>query len=237
MGRIKEPLQQMGATVELLGAGETAPIRIGGSELRGIEYELPVASAQVKSCVLLAGLFADGETVVIEPRPTRDHTERLLQAMNVDLVVDGTRIVLRGCGPDGHAPPARSWVVPGDFSSAAFLMLAAAGKPGVSVTIEGVGLNPRRTAFLDVLGRMGAIVQAEPRSGQDEPEPIGDITMTGNRLTATEVGGDEVPALIDELPLAPEQTRTVPLLSEDVHALDALARMARFVFPESSDAA
>ena len=199
MLRIKTPLEMMGATVELFGDDRCAPMRVKGSNLRGMEYPLPVASAQVKSCVLLAGLFAEGPTTVIEPRPTRDHTERLLQAMGVPLQIDGGWITLQGYGRKGPDLPARNWVVPGDFSSAAFLLLAVAAKPDCHVEITGVGLNPRRTAFLDVLKRMGADLSVTVES--EDPEPWGRILLRGGRLQATEVGGDEIPNLIDELPL------------------------------------
>jgi len=205
MQRIKEPLELMGAQVELLGENSGAPLRITGGGLRGIDYALPVASAQVKSCVLLAGLFAEGETIVREPRPTRDHTERLLKAMGADISVDGLTIRLRGTAGTDVALKACSRSVPGDFSSAAFWLVAAAIGEGRCVTVDNVGLNPRRTALLDVLKRMGAEVVTQPNEseGAAEPEwePSGTVSVEGRRLTATEVGGDEIPNLIDELPL------------------------------------
>jgi len=202
MGRIKEPLERMGAGVELLGPGGTAPLLVRGGALTGIRYRLPVASAQVKSCVLLAGLFARGPTTVEEPRRTRDHTERLLEAMGVGVRREGDAITVEGAGPRRPrlAPAARA--VPGDFSSAAFWMAAAAAREGCEVRVEGVGLNPGRTAFLEVLRRMGAEVNVAAARGADsEWEPRGDVTVRGGRLDGTEVGGDEIPNLIDELPL------------------------------------
>ena len=199
MGRIRNPLAEMGADIKLLGKGGCAPIRIQGGNLHPLEYKLPMASAQVKSAVLLAGLSADGETVVTEPRATRDHTERLLKAMGADINVEGLIIRLRG-GSD--APPLHggSWNIPGDFSSAAFWIVAAALTEGSRLAIHNVGLNPRRTALLDVLRRMGADIEIE--SSENNWEPAGTITIRGNaRLRAAEVGGDEIPNLIDELPL------------------------------------
>jgi len=200
MRRIKEPLELMGAKVELLGENGCAPMRISGGVLRGIEYELPVASAQVKSCILLAGLFADGKTTVIEPRPTRDHTERMLKAAGIPLECDGLRISLKGFGRAGPRFEGRKWTVPGDFSSAAFWMTAAACREGSEVEIEGVGLNPRRTAFIGVLCRMGAEIEVIAEC-EKEWEPAGTVRVKGGRLNGTEVGGDEISNLIDELPL------------------------------------
>lgn len=201
MGRIKEPLEKMGAQVELLGENGRPPIRVMGGRLRGIRYELPVASAQVKSCILLATLFAEGETEIVEILPTRDHTERLFRTVGIPVEVDGLRIRMAGFGPKGPGLKGRTWEIPGDFSSAAYALAAAAARPGSSVTVRGVGLNPRRTAFLDVLRRMNAHVEVQVRSSPDEPEPFGDVTVTGARLRGTEVGGSEIPSLIDELPL------------------------------------
>ena len=201
MKRIKEPLERMGATIELMGENGCAPIRVRGGGLKGIDYKLPVASAQVKSCVLLATLFAEGKTTVLETMPTRDHTERLLQSMGVPVVVDGLRVEMPGFGPKGPALKARSWMVPGDFSSAAYAFAAVAARPGSSVTVRNVGLNPRRTALLNVLRRMGCDVQIHQTSDPSEKEPYGDVTVMGGELKGTTVGGEEIPKLIDELPL------------------------------------
>ncbi|MCX6998557.1 MAG: 3-phosphoshikimate 1-carboxyvinyltransferase [Kiritimatiellaeota bacterium] len=200
MSRIKEPLEKMGATVDLLGPNNCAPVRIKGGNLQGLEYTLPVASAQVKSCILLAALGAQGDTVVIEPRPTRDHTERLLQALGIPLTVEGLRITLHGLGAKGLPLTARHWTIPGDFSSAAFWLVAAAAQPGANVKIDRVGLNPRRTALLNVLQRMGAHVAVTPQK-ELGAEPIGAISVQGAALKATTVAHDEIPCLIDELPL------------------------------------
>lgn len=201
MRRIQEPLELMGARVELAGPDGCAPMRITGGALRGIEYALPVASAQVKSCILLAALFAEGETVIAEPLPTRDHTERLLQAWGIPVRADGQRITLRGYGPHGPDLEARDWTVPGDFSSAAFWLVAAAVL-GTSVTVENTGLNPRRTALLGVLKRMGADLTVSVKESDSALEPSGTITVHRADLRGAEIGGAEIPNLIDELPIA-----------------------------------
>jgi len=200
MRRIKEPLEQMGAKVELTPDG-TAPMTIQGGNLKGMEYRLPTASAQVKSCCILAGLYAEGRTTVTEPVPTRDHTERMLRAVGAPIRVEGQRISVEGFGPKGPKFLARPYVVPGDFSSAAYWLAAAAAVPGATVRAEGVGLNLRRTALLDVLRRMGAAVEIERTSAPTDPEVYGNVTVTGADLKGTEVGGEEIPNLIDELPL------------------------------------
>jgi 3-phosphoshikimate 1-carboxyvinyltransferase len=201
MGRIATPLAEMGARVDLLGERGCAPIRVTGGPLRPIRYVLPMASAQVKSAVLLAGLAVKGETVVVEPRPTRDHTERLMQAMGLDLAVDGLTITLRSPGLATLGLRSGAWAVPGDFSSAAFWITAAAMCAGRDVTIRHVGLNPRRTALVDVLRRMGADIAVSPDADASGWEETGTVRVRGGELHATEVGGDEIPNLIDELPL------------------------------------
>ncbi|MBP7276418.1 MAG: 3-phosphoshikimate 1-carboxyvinyltransferase [Kiritimatiellae bacterium] len=201
MGRIREPLAQMGAHLELTGERGTAPVRIEAAPLKGITYEMPVASAQVKSALLLASLYSEGLTIIREPMPTRDHTERLLEAMNVPVRTTGMNVSLEGGGPDGYPLAAGRWRVPGDMSSAAFLMVAAAARPGAEVLLRGVGLNPRRTAVLDVLRRMGAEIEIEPADASSGYcEPAGDLRIRGGALRATEIGGVEIPNLIDELP-------------------------------------
>jgi len=199
MGRIKNPLEQMGAQIELTEETGTLPLTISGTPLHGIRYELPMASAQVKSSVLLAGLFAEGKTTVVEPRPTRDHTEKLFQALDIPLNVDGLEISLQGFGPGCPEIEARNLRVPGDFSSAAFWIAATAARPGAELTVRNVGLNPRRTALLNVLSRMGA--QIETELDEDEGDPIGTVSVRGTPLCGTEIFGDEIPNLIDELPM------------------------------------
>jgi 3-phosphoshikimate 1-carboxyvinyltransferase len=199
MGRIQKPLEAMGAKLTLMGEGGCAPIRIQGGAVNPLHYELPMASAQVKSAVLLAGLAAEGETVVVEPRATRDHTERLLMAMGADLSVEDLTISLRSEGLSKLSLQSGVWHIPGDFSSAAFWITAAAVTEGAELVIEGVGLNPRRTALLDVLQRMGAVIECDVDLGAWEP--TGTLVVQGGPLHATEVGGHEIPNLIDELPL------------------------------------
>ena len=196
MDRVAEPLRLMGATVET--TSDRPPIRLQGGSLSGIEYELPVASAQVKSAVMLAGLRADGTTSVIEPVHTRDHTERLLSWLGIPIDIESAET--RRVSVRRGDPRAFEAEVPGDLSSAAPLMAAVAAIPGSAVTIESVGLNPTRTAFLELLARMGAEVELEP--GEDRgPEPSGTITVRHAGLRATEIGEEEVPGLIDELPM------------------------------------
>jgi 3-phosphoshikimate 1-carboxyvinyltransferase len=192
--RIAEPLAQMGAHVES-NEGHP-PLVLEGGELRGIRYELPVASAQVKSCVLLAGLYANGRTTVVEPLPTRDHTELMLAAAGVRVRRQQRRISV------GPAESLRlgEVVVPGDFSAAAPFIVAATLLPGSELTIHDVGLNPRRTGLLDVLARMGARITAFHRH-RSSGEPVGDLEIRSAELVATTVRAEEVPLLVDELPL------------------------------------
>jgi 3-phosphoshikimate 1-carboxyvinyltransferase len=193
MRRVTEPLALMGARIDT--AAGCLPATVSGGRLRGIAYETPVPSAQVKSAVLLAGLHADGVTAVTEPRPTRDHTERALAAFGAAVLVEGPRVSIRG----GHALGAADIAVPGDLSSAAFWAAAAAGIPGASVVIEGVGLNPSRTSFLGVLERMGARVDVQ-LADVPGPEPVGTVTVTHGSLEHVDIQPSEVPGLIDELP-------------------------------------
>lgn len=201
MARIKDPLERMGAKVGLTGERGTAPITISGGKLKAIDYVLPVASAQVKSCVLLAGLFAEGTTTVTEPIPTRDHTERVFRMLDLPLTVNGSQVSIKGFGPRGPALRAREFRVPGDFSSAAFWLVAAAARKRATVVIRNIGLNPRRTALVDVLKRAGAQVEVRIDSASADGEPVGDVRVTGGKLKAVEVKGAEIPNLIDELPL------------------------------------
>jgi 3-phosphoshikimate 1-carboxyvinyltransferase len=203
--RVAEPLSMMGASVSCRD-GRLPPLHVEGSELAGIEYRLPVASAQVKSCVLLAGLLADGTTTVVESAPTRDHTERMLAAAGADVRVEETTVAVR-------VPPARrievrpadrlaagQIEVPGDFSSAGFLIGAALMVPGSDVRVGNVGLNPTRIGLLGVLHRMGAAVEIE-EDGASGGEPRGSVHARHGPLRATRVGAPEVPLAIDELPL------------------------------------
>lgn len=197
MRRIMEPLARMGAKLSTEGADDRPPLVIeGSSALRGIEYLLPVPSAQVKSAVLLAGLLARGTTTVVQPVPTRDHTERMLTHFGVPIEKNGERISVAG----GHLPKARGFDVPGDVSSAAFWLVAAAAKPGCRLVIEDLGLNPTRTGVIKVLERMGAnIIVGNP--GPDSSEPRGTIEIKGAELRGTTIEGAEIPNVIDEIPV------------------------------------
>lgn len=201
MGRIQAPLEKMGAKLELTGKKGCAPIRITGGKLCAIDYEMPVASAQVKSCVLFAALFAEGVTTVIEKAQTRDHTEKVFMQMGIPMEIDGNKISVRGFGVNGPMLKPVDWKVPGDFSSAAFWLAAASVKPGGRIDINGVGLNARRTAFLDVLRRMGADITTRPDNDGKTFEPCGTISVAGGGLRGVSVGGAEIPNIIDELPL------------------------------------
>jgi 3-phosphoshikimate 1-carboxyvinyltransferase len=194
MERIAEPLRRMGATVETTEGH--APLVVEGGTLRAIDYELPVASAQVKSAVLLAGVQAEGSTTVVEPSPTRDHTERLLERAGAQVTRRPTSVTVERA----QELLLSELEIPGDISSAAPFLVAAAIVPGSSVTVHGVGLNPRRTGLLDVLERMGAkvaIYNRRPIGG----EPAGDVEVRASDLVGATVSAAEIPALIDELPL------------------------------------
>jgi 3-phosphoshikimate 1-carboxyvinyltransferase len=194
MRRIAEPLTQLGAGIET--ADGHLPLGIEGRPLRGISYELPVASAQVKSCVLLAGLYAEGETTVIEPVPTRDHTERMLRAAGARIRTAPGRVTIQRA----ERLELGEVTVPGDFSSAAPLILAATLLPGSELIVTGVGVNPTRTGFLDALERMGARIAVFNRRTV-AGEPVADLEVTHAELVAAEIEPEEVPRLVDELPL------------------------------------
>ena len=200
MRRIREPLEQMGAVIQLTGEKGTAPITIRGGHLHGITYPMPMASAQVKSCILLAGLYSAGRTVIHEPAPSRDHTERLFKTLGIPLETGDGWIALEGFGASGPDVDGFNIRIPGDISSAAFCLVAAACSPGMRLVIDGVGLNAGRDAILNVLQRMGASVQINPRHDAGE-EPMGDLCIEGGALRGTEMGGPEIPSLIDELPI------------------------------------
>jgi 3-phosphoshikimate 1-carboxyvinyltransferase len=191
--RVIEPLRHMGAVLHARGGDRVPPLVVRGGPLRGARIALEVASAQVKSAVLLAGLFADGPTTVSEPALSRDHTERMLQAMGIPLRIDGLSVTVSPGRPRGG-----TLEVPGDISSAAFFLCAAAALPGSEVTVRNCGLNPSRTGVLDVLEAMGAEVRVSNRT--DEGEPRGDVTVRPGRLEAVVIEGALVPRLIDEIP-------------------------------------
>ena len=170
-------------------------LKIHGSKLKAINYQMPVASAQVKSCVLLAGLFAEGTTKVTQPAPTRDHTERMLSAFRVSSRTVDNEVTM----PGGQMPESTDIVVPGDISSASFWLVAAAAMEGSHLLIKNVGLNPTRTAILKVLGRMGARITEIVHS--NDGEPIGNIEIHGTTLKGTTILPEEIPNLIDEIPV------------------------------------
>ena len=194
MGRVMKPLRKMGASIE--GRDDNfCPLTMHPSELHGIEYRLPVASAQLKSAILLAGLYAEGQTTVIEPAPSRDHTERMFRALGVEIETNGNVITLEP-PEDLHAVDI---AVPADISSAAFFLVAGAIVPGSELTIRNVGVNPTRTGILDVLRSMGADITES--NFRDDAEPVCDLTVRHSRLHGTEIGGAIIPRLIDELPV------------------------------------
>ena len=193
MDRVIEPLRTMGARIE--SRESRAPVFVTGTLLQGRRHTLPIASAQVKSALLLAGLSASGPTTVVEPTPTRDHTERLLRAMGTDVDATADGVVIR---PSHQPLRPIELAIPGDFSSAAFWMTAAALRPGWSVIVGDVGLNPTRIAFLALLRSMGGEVKVEGPSGDIEPR--GMVTVTGQRLRATVLKAADVAAAIDEIP-------------------------------------
>lgn len=201
MDRVVLPLRAMGARIDGREGGRYAPLALRGGNLRGISYTLPIPSAQVKSALLLAGLFAEGVTEVVEPIPTRDHTERLFRHFGLPLEVvfspgEGNRIRTWKTGPFR----ARDLTVPGDFSSAAFFLVAALITPGSELRIEGVGLNPTRTGLLSVLKAMGAEVEWEVQEGQGG-EPLGVITARSSPLKGVEVDPGLIPLMVDEVPI------------------------------------
>jgi 3-phosphoshikimate 1-carboxyvinyltransferase len=193
MRRIIEPLVQMGARVE--SEAGRPPLKVQGGELRPIQHRPDVASAQVKSAVLFAGLHADGTTSVVEPAATRDHSERALVAFGGQVTLDGLTVSV----PGRQQLAAQVLSVPGDFSSAAFWLVAAAALPGSKIEVEDVGVNPTRTALIGVLRRFGAHVEVE-LTGESAGEPHGTITVEGRGAGTVEIAPEEVPALIDELP-------------------------------------
>ncbi len=196
MRRIALPLEAMGAQVAGQGENCKPPLVIEGADLRPITYDMPVASAQVKSCILLAGMLTRGRTVVRQPEVTRDHTERLFAHFGVPVSVDGLDVTLDG----PVVPMARDVTVPGDVSSAAFWMVAAAARPGARLELRGVGLNPTRVGIVRVLERMGASVAMQVDGG-DDGEPYGTIRIEGGPLQGTEIAGAEIPNVIDEIPV------------------------------------
>lgn len=195
MGRVIAPLKMMGAQIWGRANDTLAPFSIKGGRLRGIEYSMPVASAQVKSALLLAGLYAEGTTILQQPALSRDHTERMLRAMGADLTENGLILSIR--------PGELNAVdinVPADLSSAAYWLVAAVCHPSAELRLTGVGLNPGRTGILDALSQMGARISIEDRR-QEGNEPVGDLVARSSSLKGVEIGGDMIPCIQDELPL------------------------------------
>lgn len=195
MKRICDPLRKMGATI-LARHGDLAPLAIRGGGLQGIEHESPVASAQVKSCLLFAGLFAEGETVVSEPSLSRDHTERMLRAFGATLTREGTTVTLQ----PGAQLKGRALEIPGDLSSAAFFVVGALVARDSQIKINSVGVNPTRTGILDALGEMGASIELHNQRDVSG-EPVADLVVSSSSLRGTEFGGELIPRMVDEIPI------------------------------------
>lgn len=195
MRRVAEPLGRMGARIDTSAAGTPPLVVVPGAPLHAIDYALPVASAQVKSAVLLAGLYANGTTVVHEPAPSRDHTERMLRGFGVEVEVAGPRIALRG----GQRLTATDIVVPADISSAAFFLVGAAIAPGSRLTLPAVGVNPTRTGVIDILRAMGADIRLE-RPREVGGEPVADLVVCAAPLHGIDIPPGTVPLAIDEFP-------------------------------------
>ena len=198
MSRVVKPLQQMGAQIWGRKSNSLAPLAIAGSALKPIHYQSPIASAQVKSCVLLAGLMTEGQTTVTEPALSRDHSERMLRAFGAELTVDPDTKSVTVTGPAQLY--GQKVVVPGDISSAAFWLVAGAIVPGSELVVENVGVNPTRTGILDALAMMGADIQLENQR-EVAGEPVADLRVRSSRLVSCTIAGDIVPRLIDEIPI------------------------------------
>jgi len=200
MRRVVLPLKKMGAEIRGRHNDNLAPLTIRGRTLKGIRYPLPIPSAQVKSAILLAGLYAEGKTTVIEPFKTRDHTERMLQQFGKSVSLRGVSASLEGGGElQGSRVD-----VPGDISSAAFFIILASALEGSQLIVRNIGLNPTRIGFIQVLKRMGAWITLVPKKGTGglkSGEPVGDIEVRGRGLRGTTVTASEIPTLIDELPI------------------------------------
>ena len=192
MARVTEPLRRMGAEFN----SDFCPLRVTGHPLHAISYQMPVASAQVKTSLLLAGLYAEGTTVLTEPAVSRDHTERMLRAMGADLVSDGTKVSVT----PGKTLSAERFEVPGDISSAAFFLVLGAILPHSEITVRNVGINPTRDGVIEVLKNMGADILVEHQR-QAAGEPVADLTVRTSELSGCEIGGSLIPRLIDELPV------------------------------------
>ncbi len=198
MSRVIKPLLSMGAEIWGRQGNSLAPLAIQGKQLKGIHYQSPIASAQVKSCVMLAGLLAEGKTTVTEPALSRDHSERMLRAFGAEVLVDPETLSVT---ITGHPTlKGQTVIVPGDISSAAFWLVAGAIVPGSDLLIQNVGINPTRTGILEALGQMGADITEENRR-EVAGEPVSDLRVRHSQLKATTIEGDIIPRLIDEIPI------------------------------------
>ncbi|KEK20540.1 3-phosphoshikimate 1-carboxyvinyltransferase [Bacillus manliponensis] len=196
MKRVTVPLREMGAKIDGREDGQFTPLSIRGGDVKGMHYDSPVASAQVKSAILLAGLQGEGVTSVTEPMKSRDHTERMLRAFGCDVHVDGLTVSVKG----GQTLSGTIVEVPGDISSAAFFLAAGAIVPNSKIVLKNVGLNETRTGILEVLEKMGANISIENKRNE-QFEPSGDITIQTSHLKGIEIGGALIPKLIDEIPI------------------------------------
>ena len=196
MGRVIEPLAKMDARIMARKDDKYPPLAIRGGNLNSIRYEMPIASAQVKSAILLAGLYANGETEVVETLRSRDHTERMLRAYGADIEINGLSIKIK----PGAELTDVDFDIPSDFSSAAFIISAAVVVEGSDITVRSVGINPTRTGFLDVIKKMGADIEVKDER-EVSGEPVADICVRHSKLKAVEVGAEMVPSLIDEFPV------------------------------------
>ncbi|MDZ7956352.1 MAG: 3-phosphoshikimate 1-carboxyvinyltransferase [Aulosira sp. DedQUE10] len=198
MSRVVKPLQQMGAQIWGRNGNSLAPLAIAGQALKPIHYHSPIASAQVKSCILLAGLITEGKTTVTEPALSRDHSERMLRAFGAELSVDPDTNSVTINGPAQLY--GQKVIVPGDISSAAFWLVAGAIVPGSKLVVENVGVNPTRTGILEALALMGADIQLENQR-EVAGEPVADIRVRSSNLTSCTIAGDIIPRMIDEIPI------------------------------------
>jgi 3-phosphoshikimate 1-carboxyvinyltransferase len=196
MTRVTEPLRTMGAKIDGRKNGEFTPLSIRGGHLNPIHYNMPVASAQVKSALILAGLQAEGETTIIEKAESRDHTERMIRKFGGEVEKDNRKITVKG----GQKLIASDILVPGDISSAAFFLVAGAIIPDSEIHLKNVGLNPTRTGIIEIMTQTGAILEIH-NNDENSFEPAGDITIKSSRLRGTVVEGDVIPRLIDEIPI------------------------------------
>jgi 3-phosphoshikimate 1-carboxyvinyltransferase len=196
MTRVTEPLRSMGAQIDGRNNGEFTPLSIRGGHLNPIHYNMPVASAQVKSALILAGLQAEGETIIIEKAESRDHTERMIRKFGGEVHKNNREITIKG----GQRLSASDILVPGDISSAAFFLVAAAIVPNSEIVLKNVGLNPTRTGIIEIMNKMGANLEIS-QNEVDSFEPAGDITVKTSSLRGTVVEGDVIPRLIDEIPI------------------------------------